>query len=69
MAKVVVTNWVHDGALAPLDRLGVTVVANYGREPWDEGELRACLADADAMVAFMPNRVDAGLLDGAPRSG
>ena len=67
MAKIVVTNWVHEGALEPLDRLGATVVANRGREPWDARELRVHLADADAMVAFMPDRIDAGLLDDASR--
>ena len=67
MPKVVVTNWVDEDALQPLDQLGATVVANRGREPWPDSELRARLADADVMVAFMPDRVDADMLQAAPR--
>ena len=67
MPKVVVTNWVDEDALQPLHRLGATVAANRGREPWPNSELRARLADADVMVAFMPDRVDADLLQAAPR--
>lgn len=66
MPKVVITNWVDEDALQPLVQLGATVVANPGREPWPDSELRACLADADIMVAFMPDRVDAELLQVAP---
>jgi phosphonate dehydrogenase len=67
MPKVVVTNWVEEDALQPLHRLGATVAANRGREPWPNRDLRARLADADVMVAFMPDRVDADLLQAAPR--
>lgn len=67
MPKVVVTNWVDEDALQPLHRLGATVAANRGREPWPNSELCARLADADVMVAFMPDRVDADLLQAAPR--
>ena len=62
-----VTNWVDEDALEPLRRLGATVAANRSREPWPNSELRAQLADADVMVAFMPDRVDADLLQAAPR--
>src|SRR6478672_1975547 len=67
MPKVVITNWVDEDALQPLVQLGASVVANRGRESWPDSNLCAHLADADIMVAFMPDRVDAELLQAAPR--
>jgi len=66
--KVVVTNWVHPEVLevlAPHCR----VEANAGREPWPEQELLARCADARAMMAFMPDRVDEGFLAACPDLG
>lgn len=63
--KVVVTNWVHDAVLDFLaQRFSVT--SNREREPWGDWELRSRAADAEAMMAFMPDRVDADFLDGCP---
>jgi phosphonate dehydrogenase len=67
MRKVVITNFVQEKALAPLRHLGAEVVANRTREPWSDAELRRHLADAEVMVAFMPDRVDGALLAAAPR--
>lgn len=63
---VVVTNWVQQDVL---DRLGqrCTVIANTAREPWAADVLRQHMAGADAMIAFMPDRIDAALLDAAPK--
>lgn len=63
--KVVVTNWVHDEVL---EFLGTrfSVDANRGREPWPDWDLRNRAADAEALMAFMPDRVDADFLDGCP---
>jgi phosphonate dehydrogenase len=63
--KVVVTNWVHDEVL---DFLGTrfSVDANRGREPWPEWDLRNRASDAEALMAFMPDRVDADFLDACP---
>ena len=66
--KVVVTNWVHPEVLevlAPHCR----VEANAGREPWPEAELLARCADASAMMAFMPDRVDEAFLAACPNLG
>jgi len=43
------------------------VVDNEGSEPWPEEERRARAAPAEAMMAFMTDRVDAGFLAAAPR--
>lgn len=60
--KVVVTNWVHDAVLDFLAQR-FSVEANREREPWPDWELRSRAADAEAMMAFMPDRVDAEFLD------
>ena len=43
------------------------VVMNQGPEPWSEDELYRQLKAADAMMAFMPDRVDQRTLLNAPR--
>jgi phosphonate dehydrogenase len=64
--KVIVTNWVHEPVIA---RLGAVaeVEANATREPWSADEVRARCRDADAMVAFMTDCVDADFLAACPR--
>jgi phosphonate dehydrogenase len=49
-----------------LERAG-SVLYPTGDEPWDSGTMRAALAGAEAMMAFMTDRVDAALLDAAPQ--
>ena len=62
---VVVTNRVHDDVLDRLRKKAV-VIANTGPEPWPADELRGHLAQADSLIAFMPDRVDGAFLDNAP---
>ncbi|MBX9701015.1 MAG: hydroxyacid dehydrogenase, partial [Acetobacteraceae bacterium] len=50
---------------AALERLG-SVEANEGAEPWPEAERRARAARATALLAFMPDQVDAAFLAAAP---
>jgi phosphonate dehydrogenase len=50
-------------ALAPLGE----VAHPDGDAPWPEATLRAQLAEAQAAMVFMPDRVDAAWLDAAPR--
>lgn len=64
--KVVVTNWVHDEVLDFLNTR-FSVDANRGREPWSDWDLRRRTADAEALMAFMPDRVDADFLDACPQ--
>lgn len=66
MPNVLLTQPVHADVLARL-RACADVDMNPGPEPWSADALRARLADADAMMAFMTDRVDAALLAAAPR--
>ncbi len=62
---MVISNWVHD---AVIDRLAphCTVVANPDREPWPADELARRAADADALIAFMTERIDDDFLARCP---
>lgn len=64
--RVVVTHWVHDEVLARLADWG-PVVANPSRETWPAEHLMATCTEAEALIAFMPDRIDAGFLAAAPR--
>lgn len=66
MRKIVVTQPIHEEVLTRLHAAG-EVVMNPGPEPWSEDELYRHLKDADAMMAFMPDRVDQRTLLNAPR--
>jgi phosphonate dehydrogenase len=63
---VVVTNWVHQEVLDRLSR-HCRVIANADREPWPADILRKHVASADALIAFMPDRIGDVFLDAAPR--
>lgn len=64
--KIVVTQPIHEEVLHTLKSVG-DVVMNPGPEPWTTAELHQHLIDADALMAFMPDRVDATALGHAPR--
>ena len=64
-ARIVATARIFPETRALLERAG-TVLHPAGDEPWDADRLRAALARAEAMMAFMTDRVDAALLDAAP---
>jgi phosphonate dehydrogenase len=63
--KIVVTNPVHQDVLARLEKSG-TVVMNSRSEPWTPAQLARNLRDADAMMGFMTDCVDAELLQMTP---
>ncbi len=63
---ILVAQPVHADVLDRLQQVG-TVHMNPGPEPWAAHELRAHLAQAEALMAFMTERVDAELLSHAPR--
>ncbi len=65
-AKIVVTARVFAEVAAELRMLG-DVVVNDAVEPWPAVRLRHELADADALMTFMPDRVEETLLRDAPR--
>ena len=63
--KVVVTNWVHAEVVEVL-KAHCRVDANPTREPWSPEELTARAADADALITFMTDTVDAAFLARCP---
>lgn len=65
-AKVVVTNWVHPEVTDYLST-HLEVDANSSREPWSHDALLARATDADALLAFMTDRVDGAFLERCPR--
>ncbi len=64
--KVVVTNWVHPEVVAFL-ATAADVDANLTREPWPADEVRRRARDAEAILAFMTDRIDAGFLAHCPK--
>lgn len=64
--KVVITHKVHDSVLdelAPYSEL----ITNQTGETLSRDEIASRVASADAMMAFMPDRVDQAFLQGCPR--
>lgn len=66
MATIVVTHWVHPEVVARLAPIA-SLELNETRESWPKAVLHRHLRDAEAVVVFMPDRVDAEFLDAAPR--
>jgi phosphonate dehydrogenase len=64
--KIVVAQPIHEAAAAALSPYG-DVWINPGPEPLQPGELAGRCANADALMAFMTERVDEAFLDRAPR--
>lgn len=64
--RIVVSQPLHGEVLARLQAAG-EVVMNPGPEPWPEATLAGHLREADAWMAFMTDRVDAPVLQQAPR--
>src|SRR5262249_50430826 len=64
--RIIISNWVHDEVITRLRAVG-EVDANHRRSPWSAGELAKRTAAADALLAFMPDRVDADFLKLCPR--
>jgi phosphonate dehydrogenase len=62
---ILATARIFDATRAALEAHG-EVVANAAEAPWPEPERRAHAARATAMMAFMPDLVDAGFLAAAP---
>jgi phosphonate dehydrogenase len=64
--RIVVTNWVHDAVRDRLLAIG-ELDCNTTSEPWPSEEVARRSADADAVLAFMTDRVDAALVSACPR--
>ena len=65
---LVVTNHVQEEVIDFLSEFA-RVTANRSREPWSRRELLETAADADGLLMFMPDCVDADFLDHCPRLG
>lgn len=63
---VVVTHWVHPEIIDYLET-ACAVVPNTGRETLPRDEILRRARDADAIMTFMPDAVDAAFLDACPR--
>jgi len=64
--RVVVTHWVHPEVIALLEKR-CDVVANPMRETLPHELILNRTRDADALLAFMPDRVDDAFLSACPR--
>ena len=65
--RVFVTTTLPDPGAAPLAAAGLEVVQRDALGPPTRAELLAGVADADALLCMLTERVDAELLDAAPR--
>lgn len=65
--RVFVTTTLPDPGVAPLAAAGLDVVQRDALGPPTRAELLAGVADADALLCMLTERVDAELLDAAPR--
>ncbi|MDQ1432285.1 MAG: glyoxylate reductase [Actinomycetota bacterium] len=65
MARVLVTRLLPDGGLDPLVAAGHEIVQRPGDDPYAPAELAIAVADVDAVVCILTDRVDAELLQAA----
>jgi phosphonate dehydrogenase len=66
MARIVVTNRIFPAVQARLRQLGEVSVNDRGA-PWSRSDLIEKLRDADALLAFMTDRIDAELVAQCPK--
>lgn len=66
LPHLVVTNFVQDEVIDFLSEFA-RVTANRSREPWSRTSLLEAAVDADGLLMFMPDCVDADFLDQCPR--
>ena len=63
--RIVVTQRIHP-EIADLLAAEGELIANPDPEPWPDAQLRAHSAAADALMVFMPDRIDDAFLAGCP---
>ena len=64
--KVVLTHWVHP-EIIDLLQTTANVIPNTTRDTLSREELLSRAKDADALMVFMPDRIDAQFLDACPK--
>jgi phosphonate dehydrogenase len=66
LPKVVVTHWIHDDVVEELGRVARPLL-NDSRETLARDELLRRAADAEGLIAFMPDRINDAFLQACPR--
>jgi phosphonate dehydrogenase len=66
LPKVVITHWVHPEAIEYLSQF-CDVIANPTRNTLAREEILNLAKDADAIVVFMPDRIDEAFLQACPK--
>ena len=69
MARILVTRQLPAGGLDPLADAGHEIVQRADDTPFTPEELRAAVADVDAVLCLLTDRIDAALLDAAAAGG
>ncbi len=64
--RVVLTHWVHPEVTELLETR-CEVIPNMQRETWSRRHLLSLVGEADALMVFMPDSIDAEFLDHCPR--
>jgi len=65
MPRVLVTRQLPDGGLDPLVAAGHEIVQRADDTPFTPEELRAAVADVDAVICLLTDRIDVDVLDAA----
>ncbi|MEM6433705.1 MAG: phosphonate dehydrogenase [Cyanobacteria bacterium P01_D01_bin.115] len=65
--RVVITHWVHPEVIHYLESAGCEVIANDTKGTLPKAEILARAQEAVALMAFMPDQVDASFLDACPK--
>jgi phosphonate dehydrogenase len=66
--RIVVTHWIHDDVADELRAIGDPIL-NETRETLSRSEILRRCREAEALIVFMPDAVDAGFLEACPRLG
>src|SRR3954453_16792260 len=69
MARILVTRQLPDGGLDPPVTAGHEIVQRRDDTPLTPEELRAAVADVDAVLCLLTDRIDASVLDAAAAGG
>jgi len=69
MARILVTRQLPDGGLDPLVAAGHEIVQRSDDTPFTPEELRAAVADVDAVICLLTDRIDVAVLDAAAAAG
>src|SRR5262245_2214935 len=69
MARILVTRQLPDGGLDPLIDMGHDIAQRADDTPFTPEALRGAVADVDAVICLLTDRIDVDLLDAAAAAG